>query len=278
MIDRRQWATLALVAPTLAALSPVAPAQSTGRPQSAPTATGAPPDLASAINRAGRQRALSQRMSKAYVQIGLGIEAEEARRVLSASVAAFERSQQLLMNFAPSAEIRETYDTLGNLWQRAKPLLQASPTKQSAAQLVALDGQMLQTANLGTLQLQQAINQPGALLVNVAGRQRMLSQRIAKFQFCKVWEVETALADQEVPRSRQEFLAAMTRLKDQARTEPQRESLRTAELQWVFFDAAIGTAWSGGSSNAQRQLAAASELILAAFDDVTTAFERGANT
>lgn len=278
MVKRRQFVSLALVSPALVSVAPWVRAQSSNRPagqQGAPAAAGGIPDLANAINRAGRQRALSQRISKAYVQIGLGIEADEARRVLAGSMASFERSLQALYSFAPNSEIRETYDTLGALWQRAKPLLQAAtPSKQSAAQLLALDGQMLQTANLGTLQLQQTSTQPGAALVNVAGRQRMLSQRIAKWQFCKVWGVEPAQADQEVPRSRQEFLAAMSRLKDQARTEPQKDSLRTAELQWVFFDAAIGTAWSGGSSGAQRQLASASELILAAFDEVTTAFEK----
>jgi hypothetical protein len=269
-MNRRRLLTSLCVAPATLLAAPTLWAQSAANPF----------DYPAAINRAGRQRALSQRISKAYAQLGLGIETDDARKVLAISVANFERSLGLLRTQAPSAEIRETYENLDAIWQRAKPLVQAAPSKDNAARLLALDAQLLQTANLGTLQFQQASGQASAVLVNVAGRQRMLSQRIAKWQFCRIWGVEAAQAVAEVPKSRQEFLAAMTRLKEQARSDTQKDALRAAELQWVFFDAAIGNPALGagvtGSAAAQRQLASASELILAAFDDVTTAFERGA--
>ena len=48
-------------------------------------------DLNSAINKAGRQRMLSQRMAKAYFQIGQQVEVDRSKKILDASVAQFGR-------------------------------------------------------------------------------------------------------------------------------------------------------------------------------------------
>ena len=48
-------------------------------------------DLNSAINKSGRQRMLSQRMTKAYCRIGLNIRRDEAEKQLSDAIPLFER-------------------------------------------------------------------------------------------------------------------------------------------------------------------------------------------
>lgn len=236
-----------------------------------------PAAAANAISRASYLQALSQRMTKAYVQLGLGIERADAQQVLRSSAREFERTVTQLRGVAPAADIRNTYDLLAASWKRAQPLVQAeAPTPDNVAKMLNMDSDLLQLANTGTWQFQQASRLADAELINLAGRQRMLSQRIAKWQFCRVWGVAARVADQDLPRSRQEFQAAMTRLAQQARTQPQKEAMRAAELQWVFFEAAIGPGWGGGSPDAQRKLAGASEVILAALNEVTETFERGA--
>ena len=49
-------------------------------------------DLNSAINKAGRQRMLSQRMAKAYFQIGQQVEVDRSKKILDSSVALFDLS------------------------------------------------------------------------------------------------------------------------------------------------------------------------------------------
>ena len=45
--------------------------------------------ISSAINKAGRQRMLTQRMLKAYTMIGISVQKEEAEKQLSSAIALF---------------------------------------------------------------------------------------------------------------------------------------------------------------------------------------------
>ncbi|MEY2952098.1 MAG: hypothetical protein RLZZ401_185, partial [Pseudomonadota bacterium] len=58
--------------------------------------------IGDAINKAGRQRMLSQRMGKAWLSLGLGVQVEAARRVLDQSMALFDRQLTELKAFSPS--------------------------------------------------------------------------------------------------------------------------------------------------------------------------------
>lgn len=80
-------------------------------------------DLNSAINKAGRQRMLSQRMAKAYFQIGQQVEVERSKKILDTSVSLFDRQLVELKNFAPTPEIKENYLKLERTWLAYKDLL-----------------------------------------------------------------------------------------------------------------------------------------------------------
>ena len=69
-------------------------------------------DINSAINKAGRQRMLSQRMAKAYFQIGQGVDIERSKKILDTSVATFDRQLVELKNYAPTPDIKNTYVSL----------------------------------------------------------------------------------------------------------------------------------------------------------------------
>src|SRR5262249_18207795 len=141
-----------------------------------------------AINKAGRQRMLSQRMAKAYCQAGLGVEVERSKRILEESVAIFDRQLADLKAFAPTPEVKDTYDRLGQTWLVYKQLLTGSePNPENAKKIAMASEDVLMLAQQGTAQLEKHSGSAAGKLINVAGRQRMLSQRIAKISMFRAW-------------------------------------------------------------------------------------------
>jgi len=137
-------------------------------------------DLNDAINKAGRQRMLSQRMAKSYLAEGEGVVPELARRTLTASMVLFERQLGELKAFAPQPEIKATYGQLEGAWTDYKAaLIGAQPAKAQAEAMLELAGKVLALAHQGTVQLEKVSGKPVGHLVNLSGRQRMLSQRMA---------------------------------------------------------------------------------------------------
>ena len=76
--------------------------------------------------RSGRQRMLSQRMGKAWLSIAQGVEPESAKRVLDTSLALFDRQLVELKAFAPTPDIRDTYNKLEAAWSDYKAMLVGS--------------------------------------------------------------------------------------------------------------------------------------------------------
>lgn len=229
-------------------------------------------DLNDAINKAGRQRMLSQRASKAYLALVQNVESRNAQQVLDKSIALFERQLGELKAFAPSLAIRGTYESLDNAWNEFKrELTGMTPGKEEAARVVKLDAAVLALANLGTAQYEAASGKPVGKLVNIAGRQRMLSQRMAKFYLATAMQIDPAGSTAEIGKSRTEFLAALEVLRNAPEATAQiRQELVLADAQWMFFNRGLQRLEGAGASPAlMSDVFISSENLLAIMDRVT---------
>jgi hypothetical protein len=195
-------------------------------------------DLNDAINKAGRQRMLSQRMSKAYLALVQQVEVDSARLVLDRSISLFDRQLAELKAFAPAPDIKETYGKLEASWSEYKGLLVGTaPSKEQAAKVVQLDSSLLALSHQGTQQYEHVSAKAVGKLVNVAGRQRMLSQRMAKFCLAGVLHMDSHAGAIEIAKARTEFLAAMDTLRNAPEaTSKIKDELALADNQWIFFD------------------------------------------
>ncbi|TXH87165.1 MAG: hypothetical protein E6Q78_15535 [Rhodoferax sp.] len=230
-------------------------------------------DFSDAINKAGRQRMLSQRMVKAYLALGLQVKATEAARVLDQSMALFDRQLVELKSFAPNPQIKDVYGQLEGQWSALKSLLVGSaPSAANAVKLLPQDASVLALANTGTQQLEQAYGKPTGKLVNVAGRQRMLSQRMAKYYLALTWGVDGSAAAGEIEKARSEFAQALDLLRNASEATGEiRQELALADAQWVLFGAALNAKPSAtGASN----VFAASENLLTVMDKVTNLYSK----
>jgi Type IV pili methyl-accepting chemotaxis transducer N-term len=233
--------------------------------------------LNDAINKAGRQRMLSQRMAKSYLALGLGVLPETADKALAASMALFDRQLTELKVFSPTPEIKATYQQLESKWSDYKSaLVGAKPSAQEAGSVMSLSNAVLALANQGTVQLEKTSSKPVGKLVNLAGRQRMLSQRMASHYLAASWNVQAASAKAEMLKAQDEFLQAHdVLLKAPENTERIATELALAQQQFVFFQAALQSLQIGRTDKIHMgEVFQTSERILQVMDNITNLYTK----
>lgn len=227
-------------------------------------------DVNDAINKAGRQRMLSQRMAKAWLALVHKTESTAAQQILDRSMALFDRQLVELKSYAPNAELRKTYADLEGAWSEYKAVLVGNhPSRDGAGGLLNTDARVLALAHQGTVQYEAVTSKPVGKLVNMAGRQRMLSQRMAKYFYAAALKVEPAQAQTEIGKARTEFLSAMEVLRNAPEaTSGIKDQLVLADNQWIFFDMALKEINNAGPK-ALADMFVTSENLLSVMDRIT---------
>ena len=149
--------------------------------------------LGDAINQAGSQRMLTQRMLKNYALIGQSIRGRSAQQQLDESIALFD---QQLVNLKRYSNDLETLELLANVteqWAIVKKEFQQIPQKNKVLSLRNKNDALLAAANQVVLSLEHQSQTRTGQLVNVAGRQRMLSQRMAASYALMAWGFEAEI-------------------------------------------------------------------------------------
>lgn len=255
----------------LASCSVVAPWPTWGQTARTPSAS----ELPELINKAGSLRMLSQRLSKAWLAVGQNVETKRAARVLQDSVAQFERVQTDLKPLLPNPTTRSAHGQLEPLWNEFKSRLTASPPAQPLVlALLGLDGRVLAQAHQLTQALEQHAAQPISELVNLAGRQRMLSQFIAKSHLVMLWKSAPTDLHTQVDAARTEFTRNLSRLDAAPQTTPAlKQELLLARQQWVFLESAAGRDERITAKDA-AEVFVASENLLELMDRITQQYVR----
>ena len=237
---------------------------------SARLAIAAETPLLSAIDAAGQQRMLIQRIVKAYCQLGMKVTPETARAQLSSAVRRFNRQLTELSKAPPSAAAQRALARVAALWAPFRRQANGAVSRTGARNLVKLGEPLLQATHDAVLALQDAAATPLAQRVNVAGRQRMLSQRLAMLYMLRAWGVDSSGIRDQMESARNEFAGAQESLRAATENTPQiAKELDAVALQWEWFSSAIKLQ---GAQSFTLIVADASESILNSMDLITALY------
>jgi Type IV pili methyl-accepting chemotaxis transducer N-term len=224
------------------------------------------------VNLAGEQRMLSQRIANLYIQTGLNVMPALAKHQLGLATQRFEGNlAKLKPVVASSAEAGRAYERLGGEWQGMKKAAAVAVSRDAAVALSLRAETTLAAAEDLTRVLEGESKSAAIRMVNLAGRQRMLSQRIAKSYLLRSWGVDSSSARQDLESATKDFTAGLAKLRaNQGNSAEIRGELDEVGQQWEWLQASMSV---DGAGYYRLIVAESSDAILEATDRITRLYE-----
>ncbi len=148
-------------------------------------------DYNKAINISGKQRMLSQKMSKAYLLMSQGIENDKIKKELNSSKFIFEKQLQILKANASSSSTKLYIKQVYKIWDDFKKIISQDASNANALRIMDINTDLLKNCHQVVLSIERSSNYNNKFFenndqelintINVSGKQRMLSQRMCLY-------------------------------------------------------------------------------------------------
>ncbi|NMH86975.1 type IV pili methyl-accepting chemotaxis transducer N-terminal domain-containing protein [Flavivirga algicola] len=144
-----------------------------------------------AINISGKQRMLSQKMSKAYLLMSKGVNNEKIKKELNSSKFIFERQLDILNQNAKNSSTKLFLKKVYRLWSEFRGIIDETASIKNSQQIMALNTELLNACHQVVQSIEMSSNYNNQFFknndqeliktINISGKQRMLSQRLCLY-------------------------------------------------------------------------------------------------